>query len=90
MISFRNFTPFSKVQFNTLKYCVLVSSRSGVANGVLEIGDLGGRGGGEEHAFVTKIKKSVHCRSVTSMCSQLKCRIQLPSVTFFRLLLVSV
>jgi hypothetical protein len=36
-----------------------------VAYGVLEIWDLGRRGGGEGHAFITENKKSVHCRGVT-------------------------
>ena len=63
------YTRFQKCSFNTLKFCGLVSSRSDVAYGVLEIGDLGGGVGREEHAFVTKNKKSVHCRGVTVMRS---------------------
>jgi hypothetical protein len=63
MFSFRIFTP----AFRSAVFCVLVSSSSGVVNGVLEIGDLGG--GGEEHAFVIKNKKSVHCTGVTFMRS---------------------
>ena len=62
------YTRFQKCSFNTLKFCGLVSSRSGVEYGVLDFGNLGG-GGEEEHAFVTKSKKSVHCSGVTVMSS---------------------